>query len=65
MKTLLNVSIQGGNQFTDYLKNVNSATNHVQCRKQYNRKSTIAAAKQQHEEESASTSQKVLLVLEH
>ncbi|KAG8263171.1 hypothetical protein J6590_039440, partial [Homalodisca vitripennis] len=64
MKTLLNTSIQG-NQFTDYLKNVNSATNDVQCRKQYNRKSTIAAAKRQHEEESASTSQKVLLVLEH
>lgn len=58
MKTLIDASIQRGDEFTDYLKNEKSVTIHVQCRKQYTRKSTIAAAKRQHEEESASTSKK-------
>lgn len=56
MKALIDASVERGDQFTDYLKDQKSVQVHVQCRKNYTRKSTIAAVKRQHEEEEASTS---------
>lgn len=56
MKTLIDASAERGDEFTDYLKSQKSVAVHVQCRKNYTRRSTIAAVKRQHEEDQASTS---------
>lgn len=56
LKTLIDASIERGDGFSEYLKDQTSMTIHVQCRKNYTRKSTIAAVKRQHEEEQAGTS---------
>ncbi|CAH2091780.1 unnamed protein product [Euphydryas editha] len=56
MKTLINASIERGDEFTDYLKDQKSVKVHVECRKNYTRKSTIAAVKRKREEKQASAS---------
>lgn len=57
MKTLINASIERADEFSEYLKNQKSVTIHENCRKNYTRKSSIAAAnKRQREEQEASTS---------
>ncbi|GBP81140.1 hypothetical protein EVAR_88238_1 [Eumeta japonica] len=57
MKTLINASIERADDFSEYLKNQKSVTIHENCRKNYTRKSSIAAAnKRQREEQEASTS---------
>ena len=56
MKTLIDASIERGDEFVDYLRSEKSVTVHVDCRKSYIRKSSIAAIKRQHEDEQASTS---------
>ncbi|CAH2083873.1 unnamed protein product [Euphydryas editha] len=56
MKTLIAASAERGDEFTDYLKSQKSVAVHVQCRKNYTRRTTIAAVKRQHEEDQASTS---------
>jgi len=59
MKTLINASTERADEFSEYLKNQKSVTIHVECRKNYTRKCSIAAAiKRQHEEQEASTSTK-------
>lgn len=57
MKTLIDASVERGDEFLEYLRKQKYVTIHVQCRKNYTRKSTIAAAKRQYEEEQASTSE--------
>ena len=56
MKTLIDASIERGDEFVDYLRSEKSVTVHVDCRKSYIRKSSMAAIKRQHEDEQASTS---------
>ena len=56
MKTLIDASIERGDEFVDYLKSEKSVTVHMDCRKSYIRKSSIAAIKRQHEDGQASTS---------
>ncbi|CAH2084651.1 unnamed protein product [Euphydryas editha] len=56
MKTLIDASAERGDEFTDYLKSQKSVAVHVRCRKNYTRRSTIAAVKRQHEEDQVSTS---------
>lgn len=57
MKTLINASIERADEFSEYLKNQKSVTIHENCRKNYTRKSSIAAAnKRQREEQEDSTS---------
>lgn len=57
MKTLINASIERADEFLEYLKNKKSVKIHESCRKNYTRKSSIAAAnKRQREEQQASTS---------
>ena len=56
MKTLIDASIERGDEFVDYLRSEKSVTVHVNCRKSYIRKSSIAAIKRQHEDGQASTS---------
>ncbi|CAF4759302.1 unnamed protein product [Pieris macdunnoughi] len=59
MKTLINASTERADEFSEYLKNQKSVTIHVECRKNYTRKCSIAAAiKRQHKEQEASTSTK-------
>lgn len=56
MKTLINASTERADEFSEYLKNQKSVTIHVECRKNYTRKCSIAAAiKRQHEEQEART----------
>lgn len=59
MQTLIDASTERGDEFSEYLKNQKSVTIHVQCRKSYTRKSSIAAAKRQHEEEEEASTSKV------
>lgn len=54
--TLIDASVARGDEFVDYLRGLKSVTIHVDCRKSYTRKSSIAAVKRQHEDEQASTS---------
>ena len=56
MKTLIDAIIERGDEFVDYLRSEKSVTVHVDCRKSYTRKSSIAAIKRQHEDGQASTS---------
>ena len=56
MKTLIDASIERGDEFVDYPKNERSVTVHVDCQKSYIRKSSIPAIKRQHEDGQASTS---------
>ena len=56
MKTLIDASIKRGDEFVDYLRSEKSVTVHVDCRKSYIRKSSIAAIKRQHEDGQVSTS---------
>jgi hypothetical protein len=56
LKTLINASIERGDEFSEYLKDQTSVTVHKQCRKNYTRKDTIAALKRKQDEEQASTS---------
>ncbi|CAH1100085.1 unnamed protein product [Psylliodes chrysocephalus] len=56
MKTLINASTERADEFTEYLKEQKSVTIHVECRKNYTRKCSIAAIKRQHEVQEASTS---------
>ncbi|CAH0556725.1 unnamed protein product [Brassicogethes aeneus] len=57
MKTLINASIERADEFSEYLKNQKSVRIHENCRKNYTRKSSIAAAnKRQRKEQEASTS---------
>ena len=45
MKTLIYASIERGDEFVDYLRSEKCVTIHVDCRKSYTRKSSIAALK--------------------
>ncbi|CAH1115051.1 unnamed protein product [Psylliodes chrysocephalus] len=65
MKTLINASIKRGDEFVDYLRSETSVTIHVDCRKSYTRKSSIAAIKRQHEDGQASTSKSLEKLLDH
>lgn len=56
MKTLIDASVERNDKFFEYLKDKQSVTVHVQCRKMYTRKSSIVAAKRQSETEEGSTS---------
>lgn len=56
LKTLIDASIERGDEFSEYLKDQTSVTVHVQCRKHYTRKGTIAAFKRKQEEEQAKPS---------
>ena len=56
MKTLIDVNIERGDEFVDYLRSEKSVIAHVDCRKSYIRKSSIAAIKRQHEDGQTSTS---------
>lgn len=57
MKTLINASIERGDEFSEFLKNQKSVTIHEDCRKNYTRKCSITAAnKRQREKQEASTS---------
>ena len=56
MKTLIDASVERNDNFFEYLKDKQSVTVHVQCRKMYTRKSSIVAAKRQRETEQDSTS---------
>ncbi|CAF4938591.1 unnamed protein product [Pieris macdunnoughi] len=56
MKTLIDASVERNDNFFEYLKDKQSVTVHVQCRKMYTRKSSIVAAKRQREPEEGSTS---------
>ena len=49
MKTLIDASVERNDDFFEYLKDKQSVTVHVQCRKMYTRKSNIVAAKRQRE----------------
>ncbi|KAH9634334.1 hypothetical protein HF086_011594 [Spodoptera exigua] len=66
MKTLINASIERVDDFSEYLKNQKFVTIHENCRKNYTRKSSIAATnKRQREEQDPVHQQQVLLVLDH
>ena len=56
MKTLIDASIERGDGFGNYLRSAKSVTVHVDCRKSYIQKSSIAAIKRQHEDGQATTS---------
>ena len=56
MKTLIDASIERGDGFVNYLRSAKSVTVHVDCRKSYIQKSSIAAIKRQHEDGQATTS---------
>ena len=56
MKTLIDASIERGDEFVDYLRSEKSVTVRVDCRKSYTRKTSIAAIKRQYEDGQASTS---------
>lgn len=56
MKTLIDASIERADEFSEYLQNQISVTIHLECRKNYTRKSSIASAKRRHSQEEASTS---------
>lgn len=56
MNTLIHASVERNDKFLEYLKDKHSVTIHVQCRKMYTRKSSIAAAKRTRETEEGSTS---------
>ncbi|CAH2105029.1 unnamed protein product [Euphydryas editha] len=55
MKTIIDSSAEKGDEFTDSIKIQKSVAVHVQCRKNYTRRSTIAAVKRQHEEDQTGT----------
>ncbi|GBL88165.1 hypothetical protein AVEN_29540-1 [Araneus ventricosus] len=46
-KTLIDSSIERNDGYVEYLKDRQSVTIHVQCRKRYTRKTSIAVAKRQ------------------
>ncbi|CAG4987924.1 unnamed protein product [Colias eurytheme] len=56
LQTLIDASNARSDEFTEYLKSQKSVTIHVDCRKSYTRRTSIAAAKRQREDEQASTS---------
>lgn len=56
MNTLIYASIERADEFSEYLQNQISVTIHLECRKNYTRKSSIASAKRRHSQEEASTS---------
>ena len=56
MKTLIDASIERGDEFVDYLRSKKSVTVRVDCWKSSIRKSLIAAIKRRHEDGQASTS---------
>uniref|UniRef100_A0A6P7GGN7 Uncharacterized protein LOC114336882 n=1 Tax=Diabrotica virgifera virgifera TaxID=50390 RepID=A0A6P7GGN7_DIAVI len=59
IKTLINASTERADGFLEFLKEQKSVTIHVECRKSYTRKCSIAAAiKRQNEKHEASTSTK-------
>lgn len=61
MKTLVNASIERGDEFSEFLKKQKSVTVHDSCRKNYTRKSSVASfKKRQREEQEASTSTTVM-----
>lgn len=47
IKTLIDSSIERNDGYVEYLKDKQSVTIHVECRKMYTRKSSIAAAKRE------------------
>lgn len=44
VKTFINASTERADEFSEYLKEQKSVTIHVECRKNYTRKCSIAAA---------------------
>ncbi|CAG4965080.1 unnamed protein product [Parnassius apollo] len=56
MKALIDASIERGDEFSEYLKDQTSVKIHVQCRKNYTRKSSIDAVKRRRQEEEAGSS---------
>lgn len=56
IKTLIDSSIERNDGYVEYLKDKQSVTIHVECRKMYTRKSSIAAAKRQREMEASTSS---------
>ncbi|PZC75227.1 hypothetical protein B5X24_HaOG206534 [Helicoverpa armigera] len=56
MPNLIEASVARGDEFTEFLRNEKSVIIHVDCRKSYTRKTSIAVVKRQREEEKASIS---------